>query len=64
VAWGKLGRCCEARPDSKEVSIRKLVFKFQMNLDFRKILRNLTRKFRNNLGIGIFPKFFRLLKDF
>jgi hypothetical protein len=51
VGGGNLG---EAGLDLEEVSIRKLVFKFQMNLDVGKNLRNFTRKFRRNLDMGIF----------
>jgi hypothetical protein len=36
----------------------KLIFKFQMNLDFGKNLWISTRRFRRNLDIRIFPKFF------
>jgi hypothetical protein len=51
--------CSEAKPDSVEDSKPKLIFKFQMNSDFGKTLRNFTRKFRRNLDMGIFPKFFK-----
>jgi hypothetical protein len=36
----------------------KFDFEFQMNLDFGRNLRNCTRRFRRNLDMGIFPKFF------
>jgi hypothetical protein len=36
----------------------KFDFKFQMNLKFGRTLRNFTRRFRRNLDIKIFPKFF------
>jgi hypothetical protein len=36
----------------------KLIFEFQINLDFGKTLRISTRRFRRNLDVRIFPKFF------
>jgi hypothetical protein len=36
----------------------KIDFEFQMNLYFGRILRNFTRRFRRNLDMRIFPKFF------
>jgi hypothetical protein len=33
-------------------------FEFQFNLDHGKTLRNSTRRFRRNMVIEIFPKFF------
>jgi hypothetical protein len=33
-------------------------FVFQMNLDFGKTLMNFTRRFRRNLDLRIFHKFF------
>jgi hypothetical protein len=38
--------------------ITEIGFKFEMNLDFGKILRNFTRRLRRNLDMRIFPKFF------
>jgi hypothetical protein len=58
ASWGKLGWCSESGLDSEEESKWKLVFKFQINLNFGKSLRNFTRKFRRNLDMGFFPKFF------
>jgi hypothetical protein len=37
---------------------RKLIFEFQMNLDFGKNLWISTRRLRRNLDMRIFPKFF------
>jgi hypothetical protein len=37
---------------------RDLIFEIQMNLDFGKMLRISTRRFRKNLDMGIFLKFF------
>jgi hypothetical protein len=56
--------CSEDRPDSEEDSKPKLIFKFQMNSDFGKTLRNFTRRFRRNLDMGIFLNFSRLFNDF
>jgi hypothetical protein len=36
----------------------KLIFEFQMNLEFVKTLRNFTWRFRRNLDFKIFPIFF------
>jgi hypothetical protein len=47
-----------------EDSKGKLVYKFQMNLDFSKNLRNFTRRFRRNLVMDFFLNSSRLLKDF
>jgi hypothetical protein len=58
AAYGKLGRHGEAGPDLEEDSKWKLVFKFQMNLDFGKTSRNFTWRFRSNLDMGFFPKFY------
>jgi hypothetical protein len=38
--------------------------KFQMNLEFGKTLTNFTRRFRKNLGMRIFPKFFYASQGF
>jgi hypothetical protein len=35
-----------------------MIFEFQMNLDFGKTLRISIRRFRRNLDMRIFPKFF------
>jgi hypothetical protein len=55
---GKLGWRSEAGLDSEEDLKRKLVFKFHLNLDFGKSWRKFTRRFRRNLDMGIFLKFF------
>jgi hypothetical protein len=44
--------------DPRGDSNGNLIFKFQGFLEFGKTLRNYTRRFRRNLGMGIFPKFF------
>jgi hypothetical protein len=36
----------------------ELIFDFQMNLDFWQDLDNSLRRFRRNLDMRIFPKFF------
>jgi hypothetical protein len=45
-------------PDSRRDSYWNLIFQFSMVLEFGKSLRNYARKFRRNLDLGIFPKFF------
>jgi hypothetical protein len=47
-----------AGPNSREDSNKKLIFEFQMNLEFGRTLWNFTRRFRRNLEMLIFPKFF------
>jgi hypothetical protein len=47
-----------AGPDSEKDSNRKLIFEIQFHLDFGKIWRNSTKRFRRNLDMRIFPKFF------
>jgi hypothetical protein len=49
---GRLGRFLE------KVLKMEIDFEFQMNLDFGKTLRNFTRRFRRNLDLRFFPKFF------
>jgi hypothetical protein len=39
-------------------------FEFQMNLDFGKTLMNFTRRFRRNLDMRIFLKFFKASQGF
>jgi hypothetical protein len=41
-----------------------LIFEFQGFFEFGMTLRNCTRKFRRNLGMGIILNSSRLLKDF
>jgi hypothetical protein len=55
---GETGPRSEAGLDSEEDLKRKLVFKFHLNLDFGKSWRKFTRRFRRNLDMGIFLKFF------
>jgi hypothetical protein len=45
-------------PDPRKTLNGRMNFEFQLNLDFGKTLRNSTRRFRWNLDMGIFPKFF------
>jgi hypothetical protein len=64
---GKAGRCRGNRVDWARFLTRfklELIFKFQWILEFGKTLRNSTMRFWKNLDMRIFPKFFRLLKDF
>jgi hypothetical protein len=53
-----VGTIGPAGPDLRKRFKQKLIFEFQMNLDFSKTLRNLTRRFRRYLDMMIFPKFF------
>jgi hypothetical protein len=64
VAWGKLGWCGEAGLDLEDDSKQKLVFKFQMNLNFGKTLINFKRRFRRNLDLGFSLNSCRILKEF
>jgi hypothetical protein len=43
---------------SQEEIQMELIFKFQMNLEFGKTLRNFTRRYRRNLNLRILTKFF------
>jgi hypothetical protein len=45
-------------PDPRRDSIWNLIFKFQWILEFGNTLGNSTRRFRGNLDMEIFPKFF------
>jgi hypothetical protein len=56
--WPGAGRVGPIKPDPREDSNEKFIFKFQMNLEFGKILRNFRRRFILNLDMRIFPKFF------
>jgi hypothetical protein len=56
-AVGWRGRVGTTGPDPGEKSKWKFDFKFQMNLDFGKNVRNFTKRFRRNLDMRIFPKF-------
>jgi hypothetical protein len=47
-----------AGPDIKENSNKSLIFEFQGFLEFCQTCRNSTRRFRRNLDMEIFPKFF------
>jgi hypothetical protein len=49
--WAGVGR---ARPDPREDSNEKLIFEFQINLEFGRTLKNFTRRFRRNLDTRIF----------
>jgi hypothetical protein len=55
---GKVGRLGWVGPFPREGFKMEIDFEFQMNLDFGKTLRNFTRRFRRNMDMRIFPKFF------
>jgi hypothetical protein len=55
---GWLRRAGSAGLVPKEGFKMEIDFEFQMNLDFGKTLRDFTRRFRWNLNMRIFPKFF------
>jgi hypothetical protein len=55
---GWCGRAGSAGPPYRGDFKWKLIFKFQMNLDFGKTLRISIKRFRRNLCMRIFPKFF------
>jgi hypothetical protein len=55
--WAGTGRAGLVGLDPREDSNEKLIFEFQLNLDFGKTLRNFTRRFRRNREMRIFPKF-------
>jgi hypothetical protein len=55
VGWAEWGG--GGQPDPMGDFKWKLIFEFQLNLDFGKNLRISTRRFRRNLDIRIFPKF-------
>jgi hypothetical protein len=56
--WVSACRVGPVGPDPKKDSIEKLIFEFQLNLDFGKTLRISTSRFRRNLDIRIFLNFF------
>jgi hypothetical protein len=58
---GKAGRCREHWVGWAGLQIifkQEMIFKFQCILEFGKTLRNSTRRFRRNLDMRIFSKFF------
>jgi hypothetical protein len=55
---GGKGRCRRAGLDPGGDFESKLIFEFRMNLDIGKNLRISIRRFRRNLDMRIFPKFF------
>jgi hypothetical protein len=55
---GRRGRAGPARPYHRERFQMEMIFKFQWNLKFGKTLENSTRRFRWNLDMRIFHKFF------
>jgi hypothetical protein len=55
---GRRGRVGPVGPDPRRGFKWKLIFEFQINLDFGKPLRNSIKRFRRNLDMRIFPKFF------
>jgi hypothetical protein len=56
--WSSVGEDGLVWSDPSQKFRRDFIFEIQMNLDFGKTLRISTRRFRRNLGMGIFPKFF------
>jgi hypothetical protein len=58
---GREGQCGQTGPtglDPRGDSNGNLISEFQGFLEFGKTLRNSTRRFRRNLDMRIFPKFF------
>jgi hypothetical protein len=62
--WADVGKARSVGPDPREDSNEKLIFEFQMNLEFGRTLRNFTRRFRRNLDMRIFLNSSRILMDF
>jgi hypothetical protein len=59
--WGRDGitrRTGPIGPGPRKNSNGKIIFGFQLSLDFGKTLRNYTMRFKRNLDMRIFPKFF------
>jgi hypothetical protein len=56
--WAGAGRAGTVGPDPRKDSNKNLIFQFQLNLDFGKTWRNSSRRFRMNLDMRIFLKFF------
>jgi hypothetical protein len=56
--WAGAGKARPVGLDPREDSNEKLIFKLEMNSKFGRTLRNFTRRFRRNLDMMIFPKFF------
>jgi hypothetical protein len=56
--WADAGRAGPTGPNPKKDSNEILIFEFQLNLDLGKTWRNSSRRFRRNLDMWIFPKFF------
>jgi hypothetical protein len=61
---GKAVRLGRAGPVPREGFKMEIDFEFQMNLNFGKTLMNFTRRFRRNLDMRIFPKFFYASHEF
>jgi hypothetical protein len=58
---GEVGQCGGTGPAGPDCSRRfkgKFIFEFQMNWDLGKTLRNFTRRFRRNMDMKFFSKFF------
>jgi hypothetical protein len=58
---GEVGQCGGTGPAGLDCSRRfkgKFIFEFQMNWDLGKTLRNFTRRFRRNMDMKFFSKFF------
>jgi hypothetical protein len=62
--WAGAGDNGPTGPDHKEDSNKKRSLNFNEFLEFGRTWRNFTRRFRRNLDMGIFPKFFRALQGF
>jgi hypothetical protein len=58
LARRRAGPAGSARPNHRRDSNGNDFFQFQMNLEFGNTLRISTRRFRRNLDMRIFPKFF------
>jgi hypothetical protein len=43
---------------------KKILFEFQLILQFGRTLENCTRRFRRNFNMGIFPKIFKAIQVF
>jgi hypothetical protein len=58
VRVGQGSRPAPVGPDPRKNSNGSLIFKFQGFLEFGKTWRNYTMRFKRNLDMGNFPKFF------
>jgi hypothetical protein len=55
----RLGQKPEMVPSSK-----KIIFEFQLILEFGRTLENCSRRFRKKFDMGIFPKIFWAIQEF